>query len=89
MNHTPTPWKWDGKVWDYDSGVEAPWLVADSPEGTAVIRGEIECSQSDAEFIVRAVNAHDKLVEAAQYATCEKCDHNRCQGLRDALKGLV
>jgi hypothetical protein len=30
-----------------------------------------------------------KLVEAAQYATCEKCDHNRCQGLRDALKGLI
>lgn len=39
--------------------------------------------------VEKTLQNHVKLVEAAQYATCEKCDHNRCQGLRDALKGLI
>jgi hypothetical protein len=33
------------------------------------------------------LNAHTALIEAAEYATCGgPCAHNRCQGLRDAVK---
>lgn len=47
------------------------------------------CDSSTMAHFDDIVQGIEKLVEAAQYATCEKCDHNRCQGLRDALKGLV
>jgi hypothetical protein len=85
--HTPTPWT-------VHVLAEKPYVVADvSIRGAQVIATvggrTAEEQTANAAFIVRAVNAHNKLVEAAQYATCEKCDHNRCQGLRDALKGLI
>ena len=57
--HTPTPWKVDGNS-DVFSG--------DPSKGT---RKDIACIQSDnyaedAEFIVRACNAHDDLLEALE-----------------------
>jgi hypothetical protein len=49
------------------------------------------CPEADVfenqELIVLAVNSHEALIEAAKYAICsDTCPHNKCQGLRDALK---
>lgn len=45
---TPGPWSWDGKVWNYDSEQEAPWLVADRK---SIVTGEVHCSEANATFI--------------------------------------
>lgn len=60
VKHTPTPW-------DYTDEVTGKgWLLldADQPENTPSM-GTIHCEE-DAAFIVRAVNAHDDLLEALQ-----------------------
>jgi hypothetical protein len=68
-SHTPTPWKWDGSVVDFDKEQEAPWMVTDYiPEGKRthdkILFGAIECSsEENAEFIIRACNAHDELID--------------------------
>jgi hypothetical protein len=47
---------------------------------------EAHFSKEDIRFVVRAVNSHETLLEAARYAVCsETCQHNKCQGLRDAI----
>src|SRR5258706_13213672 len=63
--HTPTPWEWDGTPWNYDNTQESPWIISDSE---AVLTGEIKCSHANAEFIVRACNAHDDLLAACKEA---------------------
>ena len=45
---TPGPWSWDGKVWNYDSEQEAPWLVADRK---SIVTGAVHCSEANATFI--------------------------------------
>lgn len=65
-SHTPTPWRM------YLQGDSTSWRITPKPEGVpATGLGEIasipnygEESQANAAFIVRAVNAHDSLVEA-------------------------
>jgi len=62
--HTPTPWKWDGRVWDYDPKEGAPWLVTDYTINKPILTGEIKCdSEANAAFIVTACNAHHTLIE--------------------------
>lgn len=39
----------------------------------------------DAEYIVRIVNSHTALLEAAIYAACPACQHNKCENLRQAI----
>lgn len=60
--HTELPWVWDGKPWDYDREEEAPWIV-NATTGDPAIRGEIDCTEANAAFIVKAVNNHYQLLE--------------------------
>lgn len=53
--HTPTPWNVD--CWGLE---EKDWSIED-PNHKDIVRG---LSQKDAEFIVRAVNSHEALLEA-------------------------
>jgi hypothetical protein len=50
--HTPGPWNWDAKVWDYNHEQEAPWLV--TKDGTFVLQGSIDCREIDARLIADA-----------------------------------
>ena len=54
MKHTPTPWKAGGKY--------AGEITIDLSDGTIRISGRN--ATTNAEFIVKAVNNHDALVEA-------------------------
>ena len=91
MSATPRPWKWDGKVWDYDCEQEAPWLTSAEPIGheIPIITGDLQCSQENAEFIVLAVNSYDALREAlepfAKFA--EYMEKHPRIGLADDLYG--
>ena len=66
--HSPTPWRWDY----YDDGERAEGLACgiDSSSGDVVMEyagcgsHRMKIAPADADFIVRAVNAHDALVEA-------------------------
>jgi hypothetical protein len=84
--HTPTPWKITGMPFDtsFPLAIEG----ADGFRPAAVYGDGIlnrGTTKANAELIVRAVNSHEALVNAARYATCPECRHNRCQLLRDAL----
>ena len=62
--HTPGPWEWDGRVWQYDEQEEAPWLVQ-APwhdiKSKAVLSGSIRCNtEADA----RLIAASPDLLEA-------------------------
>lgn len=39
-------------------------------------------------YIIRAVNSHMELLEAATYAACPDCEDNRCEGLRRAIANV-
>jgi hypothetical protein len=70
MTHTPTPWEWRNDQtynkgqWSIMPGV----LIVEGTDGTP--DGD-EIDRANAAFIVRAVNAHDKLVEALRRALDE------------------
>lgn len=62
QQHTPTPWRLDG--WDIKSAEnQGRHIVAHSDSAWAHNR-----DGANATFIVRAVNAHDALVEALENA---------------------
>ncbi len=61
-NHTPTPWHIESVA------VGAFKSVVSLVSGTDGKVTNITCSDADAAFIVRAVNAHDAMVEAATWA---------------------
>ena len=67
--HTPGPWEWDAKVWDYDPEQDAPWLV--SADGTRVLSGQIQCaSEANARLIAAAPDllaVLQELQESASY----------------------
>lgn len=70
--HTPTPWKSDG-YWIRQSGPNGTRMVADicytGPHHTPADEYPESCrivDKANAEFIVRACNCHDELVEALQ-----------------------
>jgi hypothetical protein len=56
--HTPGPWEWDGKVWDYDHFEEAPYLVQapwTAHDSKTILEGAIRCeSEADARLIAAA-----------------------------------
>lgn len=56
MNHTPTPWKWNVKAQEIQA---APLNV-----GIASVRVVNPLHPDNAPFIVRAVNAHQTMVNA-------------------------
>ncbi len=58
QKHTPGPWEWDGRVWQYDEQEEAPWLVQ-APwhdiKSKAVLSGSIRCNtEANARLIAAA-----------------------------------
>lgn len=53
MNHTPTPWMYEG------------FGHISNADGTVLVMSE-KASRDDAEFIVRACNAHEELLAAAK-----------------------
>jgi hypothetical protein len=69
MTHTPTPWA-------ISPGTDSPDIKSETGDyvvstGWSGYGGEAmagEMSEEDAAFIVRAVNSHDKLVEALRRA---------------------
>lgn len=73
MTHTPTPWRW----WTSNSFLRLSSDVTgkDGDVLSAVTQGEddpvLNISDADAEFIVRACNAHDELVTAADAMLAE------------------
>ena len=70
LGSNPTPLKWDGNVWDYDKENEAPFLVTDDTAENMILGGQIKCKrEADAEFIVRAVNNFEALLEALRTLT--------------------
>jgi len=54
MKHTPTPWEVQG---DY-------WIKGNNQKVASVFEGDDEQDQANAAHIVKAVNAHEKLLEA-------------------------
>ena len=64
MSHTPTPWK---------QGYKDNQCIYADYKNVAVVQCKEKEWQANAEFIVRAVNAHDELVLAAKDA----CIHIR------------
>jgi len=63
--HTPGPWEWDGRVWQYDEQEEAPWLVQ-APwhdiKSKAVLSGSIRCNtEANARLIAAAPDLLDAL----------------------------
>lgn len=71
--HTPTPWSYRKNSTFYDiSGSGGFGHIADTCASSATVPfngRSIELGEANAEFIVRACNAHDALVEAV-YAAC-------------------
>jgi hypothetical protein len=67
--HTPTPWKWCGN--DLDGANYAEVMGLDVECGRALCYGgtvKLNISDEDRAFIVRAVNAHEDLLEALREA---------------------
>jgi hypothetical protein len=70
LSHTPTPWKLE----HYGIGDSETQIVSYAEnKGTKIIarlapHGDFEKRESDAAFIVRAVNAHDELIAALKQA---------------------
>lgn len=51
--HTPGPWFWDDKVWDYDPEQQAPWLINSNDD--RILSGQITClNEADARLIAAA-----------------------------------
>lgn len=71
--HTPTPWKSNGSCIESDSKIDAMWICHCDSDGS------YPPSQDNAnrDFIVRAVNSHEKLIEIAKVY---------CDGITDPMR---
>jgi len=97
--HTSGPWK--VKEWTYGNGRES-FLTIEGPTD-AIARTHllyrpqephtrhVEEEIANAEFIVRAVNSHDELVEALQnlHDACEYWENQNDPVLADARKAIA
>lgn len=74
--HTETPWH-GSKTFTMDS-MSFNYLLDENREQVVQVRGKDKKTVSaDAEFIVKACNSHDALVEAVEVTTkvlCEMCE---------------
>ncbi len=76
IDHTPTPWEWQGVVTEGEEagcafiiGGNLGGLVCGAlPRPTELDSGDFSRVEANAAFIVKAVNCHDELVEAAREA---------------------
>jgi hypothetical protein len=80
MNHTPTgaPLPWNFKF-DENSG-NTKIGAATEVVGIIYQQGYPRSSEENAEFIVRAVNAHDDLVAALEYLLTDALGDNQVAG---------
>lgn len=71
MAHTPLPWAADEGLHNRQADGDIPWAVYAAATDEYADPGELKViadflSEEDARLIVRAVNAHEKLLEALQ-----------------------
>ncbi len=96
MSHTPTPWMWWNKATGRPKGYDLAHLLGDggaefifSTYGGAGNKalGSSLRQIANAEFIVRACNAHDELVKACKTAVLhlECTDASRPEIVRNVL----
>ena len=78
VKHTPTPWE----VESYRLNGPYKFGIGNGA-GTVVVSNLVPLAETDAAFIVRAVNAHDDLVKALKDAA------GRCAYLHGALPNSV
>lgn len=95
MNHTPTPWKFT-----HHTNIGGDQMARIDDEKGIFLAGVSDMNLIDhslrdanAAFIVRAVNAHEELLEAAKLASkiAENWIHDQLDGtsgLKSALEGL-
>lgn len=81
---TTGPWRYDD-AWSLIKGgqddVEIAAVHAAVKDGQRSNRALSDVARANA-YLLAAAPA---LLEAAKYATCPKCAHNRCAGLRAAI----
>lgn len=63
--HTPTPWRIRKGSWECESGYQIASKADEDGFGNVIGYSRME---TNAAFIVRAVNSHEELIEAAQNA---------------------
>lgn len=83
MSHTPLPWI----ATDPHRRVnpEGPFIGPSDGSPVAALTGYygLDGIVANAEFIVRAVNSHDALINALEQIVDEKCDYMRINHLGD------
>jgi hypothetical protein len=86
VEHTPGPWAL--KIGSADLR-EMSEIVKASDKIWRIAYAMREWSntqqQAEDDANARLIAAAPELLEAAIYATCPKCDHNRCENLRRAI----
>ena len=76
--HTPTPWKVTlgrGKNPRLHIQTTAGYQIASTPELDSLHKPENDGRLADAELIIKAVNSHDRLVEALGAILAEFADY--------------
>lgn len=81
IKHTPTPWHEEGGTIEHESGMlictmssaeDFPCLTEDENKTEAEVRAEVDAEcKANAAFIVKAVNCHDDLLAALEWAADE------------------
>jgi len=90
MKHSATPWVRDGTIMSPDH-LEIDLRLDDKGENWITIKGDKDkVVEANAEFIVRAVNSHEELVEACIIAEQNlspiySSDHLVIKSLRQAI----
>lgn len=67
-----------------DANPEILWLTERKRD-----EGLVPFEQKRLDDLLKARAAVAELIEAATYATCSACQHNRCEKLRGALRGVA
>ena len=83
MSHTPVPWK----ASSYPVNRMTQWVIH-SDDGSIASLVRSNNADANAEFIVRACNAHEDLLKASK-AIAQFAASNPWTGLKDAPKELL
>lgn len=70
QTHTPTPWEFGGGAFITPNGKTERFIRSKSGI-VAFCEGELKQAQTNAQFIVKAVNSHDELIETLKLTLTE------------------